>query len=998
MVLLLLCASYCKAQAQNINIRSEYYSVHNGLNVAEIFKIEEGQDGMIWLATENGLLRYDAHTFKTFLHDAEDTTSLSNNYIKDMCMDKHGRLWMSSQDQLDVFDTKTFKVTHISNEVINEAAKHYGFHFAYDRASDEMWMCTQGGIFSNKGHTINVVKKEMPKSLSPYFGYSKLLIDGDVIWIISVQGLIKWYPKTGIYKTYHRQPFDGVVGKDGFFSISKDKQGMLWIGNWSLGLHSFDPEKEIMENYSYRPLDFQNAVYFTHDLSAEGYPGMVMIGTMDGLKIFDKSKDKFLPDASFNFGINDKITLFSFLESERSGLWIGTSKGLFRLDMESRFLKKVPLHLNKKTASLNIESLIFEPYHKDSILWFTGGYERLVKYDLTKGIELPLPPKLSPYVQKECGIYDVYLDGKNTIWVSSMKDTVIAYNIKQDVLIKPTFTTTNPVALCIEEDSKNNIWFASVQGLFLYDKFSNQLIKNKEVDNALTKLGYSKKLLRLDIDKNGNLWMASGWSEAKSGLVFYNPHTHVVKIYSILKVKALHKIIKIEDILITDKEILLCGTSGLARGKYNDDGLVTLHNPINDISWKGKELRFPENLENDVVSFRTKYGIINYNLEKDQIQEFNHINSNLSIEINHLKYSSNTNRLYMAYPNHIDYFNADSIVHIIPRKVILSDMSIANYTLSALPESGARFELKSHQNSIQFEFSNLSFNNSVANKYLYRVNYEKEWKKMNGNKLSFDGLGGGIYHLEVISSNCYGTLNHDAFTLTFAILPPFYQTWWFFLLCMATLGLLFYFLYRLKVRELDRLQKVRLSIARDLHDDMGSNLSYIKMLSEVEAMTNPDQTVFHTIVHKMSEVMNNMSEIIWNANPKNDRVEDVLHRIQEYAIATLEPLNVGVVSDTDNLQRDLSLDIEAKRHLYLIFKEAINNIGKYAKATKVTISATTSGKKIHIKIKDDGIGFDPLLIKRGNGLVNMQERASHLHAKLEVYTSENGTTIELILS
>jgi signal transduction histidine kinase len=178
---------------------------------------------------------------------------------------------------------------------------------------------------------------------------------------------------------------------------------------------------------------------------------------------------------------------------------------------------------------------------------------------------------------------------------------------------------------------------------------------------------------------------------------------------------------------------------------------------------------------------------------------------------------------------------------------------------------------------------------------------------------------------------------------------------------------------------------------------MGSTLSHIKMMSEREAMRKEANHSFQTIADKTAEVMNNMTEIIWSINPKNDSLKNIIGKIQEFAIDTLEPLGIEISFDIDDVPTNIKLNPEDRRHFYLIFKEAINNTAKYSQAKNVHFSFKSIKGKMLTKFADDGLGFDPLLINRGNGLKNMANRAKLLHGQYEIITNNDGTSISLTL-
>ncbi|HMU03541.1 MAG TPA: hypothetical protein PJ990_07940, partial [Saprospiraceae bacterium] len=151
------------------------------------------------------------------------------------------------------------------------------------------------------------------------------------------------------------------------------------------------------------------------------------------------------------------------------------------------------------------------------------------------------------------------------------------------------------------------------------------------------------------------------------------------------------------------------------------------------------------------------------------------------------------------------------------------------------------------------------------------------------------------------------------------------------------------------------------------------------------------------IADKTAEVMSNMTEIIWSINPRNDSLKNIIGKIQEFAIDTLEPLGIEIVFDVDDVPNSIKLNPENRRHFYLIFKESINNTAKYSKASEVCFAFKLEKGKMIAKFSDNGLGFDPLLISKGNGLKNMASRAQALRGEIDIETTNNGTTISLIL-
>lgn len=190
-----------------------------------------------------------------------------------------------------------------------------------------------------------------------------------------------------------------------------------------------------------------------------------------------------------------------------------------------------------------------------------------------------------------------------------------------------------------------------------------------------------------------------------------------------------------------------------------------------------------------------------------------------------------------------------------------------------------------------------------------------------------------------------------------------------------------------RARRAIELEKMRNHIARDLHDDIGSTLSSINILSKV-ALQAPSadgpQTSLEKIRDRSAAIMEKMDDIVWTINPLNDTMEQLLYRMKEFAAEILEPLNINYSFEEDGDFTTLKLDIQKRKDLYLVFKEAINNAAKYSQCNNLQIRLRREGDSLQMQITDDGKGFAAETVRNGNGLINMQERASSMLGKLKI--------------
>ncbi len=209
---------------------------------------------------------------------------------------------------------------------------------------------------------------------------------------------------------------------------------------------------------------------------------------------------------------------------------------------------------------------------------------------------------------------------------------------------------------------------------------------------------------------------------------------------------------------------------------------------------------------------------------------------------------------------------------------------------------------------------------------------------------------------------------------------------------------------RNKLKRSIEMEKMRSRLSRDLHDDIGSTLSSINILSRT-AQTNLAQSqdentkaALEKINERSQRLLDNMSDIIWNINPGNDTIEEVMSRMREYATSILEAKNIDYIIDFPKEKMECQLSMEVKNNLYLIFKEAVNNLSKYSECTKAILALTFDEKNLHLKIEDNGKGFDKNETKQWGGLNNMQHRAEEMKGVIKINSViKKGTMIELTM-
>jgi len=190
-----------------------------------------------------------------------------------------------------------------------------------------------------------------------------------------------------------------------------------------------------------------------------------------------------------------------------------------------------------------------------------------------------------------------------------------------------------------------------------------------------------------------------------------------------------------------------------------------------------------------------------------------------------------------------------------------------------------------------------------------------------------------------------------------------------------------------------QLQSMRNSIATDLHDEIGSTLTNISILSRLSKNNLSRPEYANDFLQRISEEVSSSSqaldEIIWSVNTNHDTLEETVARMRRYAAELFDAANISYDLQLDTAFEEKKLGMEQRRDLYLLYKEAVNNIFKHAEAKKVTIKITVEQRQLVLTIKDDGKGFDTGKESARHGLKGMKERVKKWKGKIEIESASN---------
>jgi two-component system sensor histidine kinase UhpB len=198
-------------------------------------------------------------------------------------------------------------------------------------------------------------------------------------------------------------------------------------------------------------------------------------------------------------------------------------------------------------------------------------------------------------------------------------------------------------------------------------------------------------------------------------------------------------------------------------------------------------------------------------------------------------------------------------------------------------------------------------------------------------------------------------------------------------------------------RRIRQLQNIRNSIADDLHDDISSTLSSISIMNELAKEKSPEALLLlSSIGENTSAIQENMNDIVWTVNPKNDHFENVLQRMHLFATEILDAKNIQLELNNDASLNNAKLTMKQRKNLYLFYKEAVNNAAKHSGAKKVTVNIIKKEQSIEMNISDNGSGFNTSEIFNGNGMNSLKKRVDELNGMYNIISQINkGTTVQL---
>ena len=968
--------------AQQLSIR--HYDVSDGLAHSHVSAVHQDRKGYLWLATWEGLSRFDGYRFTNY----GERDGLGDPIINAITEDRQGHLWVGTNgggvarliDDPPSTQSATVagtKQKFVSFRIADSPGSNRVNSLLFD-SHDDLWCATDSGLYraQNQNSSLRFEAIVQATDISVVFedhvGRVWCGTRTEVIEIIQDQ-VIKYGAS------------DDVAQHD-VKSVIEDHAGRLLIANErSVCEFIAPPQANDRGRFQRLPLSFKPDEGIDTMLSDSA--GALWIGTLKSLiKYWDGIETRYTNAQ----GLADNA-IASLAEDRDGNLWIGTfGGGVCKLSNELI----VSFTKSEGLPNQNIQKVFEDRQGKIYASIENGGLVKIVEGKVGPIKESQVPP-FNNFNER------ILQDQRGDWWIGTniglyrFRGPELQLGNGKKFTAADGFPETSIMG-GLYQDPTGKLWISPRgEGLFHFDQAQpGRAVFARIPSSAIEPF---RGVLRMINDRSGTLWLGTHLLLGKlvnDRVVMQQPT---------------------EGLPETDPRFFFLDSRGWLWIGLRYKGVSVTKNPeaqtpqfINYSTANGLSSDSVWAIAEDDLGrmyFGTGKGLDQLDLVSGRIRQFN-TNDGLASEVINYCMKDRAGNIWVATTLGLSKFNprAERTTNV-AAPIYLSRVQIAGEDL-ALPDNGARrvaqVDLSASRNNLRIEYVALSFQGENELRYQYKLEgVDKDWSSpTEARSINYARLAPGSYQFMVQAIKQNGVVSAPAL-FEFRIMPPIWQRWWFLMLTALSVALIIYAVYRQRLARLIELERVRTRIATDLHDDIGANLSLIAMLSEVarSQLQHDDSRSkewFSTIATTSRDTVDAMSDIVWAVNPKRDHLRDLTRRMRRFADDIFAARNIEFQFRVPELDRDIRLGADLRREVFLIFKESINNIVRHSGCAASSVDLQVEDGWLVLTLIDDGKGIDEYRIGEGTGLGSMRQRAEKLGGSFEVSSPDaDGTIVTL---
>ncbi|GEM_PF-5538065 len=909
--------------------------------------------GFIWIGSREGLNRYDGATFTHFRHDPINPNGLPHNEVLKFREDPNGMLWIRTaagwcnfRRMSESFSPVFFQTNHlepVSAQILfwvkgntlfrydHASKKHTKIHTPPNLIRTSL-ATRKGAWFAWRGAFMFVDKQgRMAQYALPDPNFIPIALASDhlgMVWIT-----VGTKKGTKLYRfTPESQHWEliPIVGNPRHIAL---REMQLWINTDEQVLINLD-------SYTLKQRLFRYSLQITTkaavQMSVDREGGLWVPTPLDGVLHFDPYRKPFLhirPKMMFG-QTNGSDFVMSLAPMPDSSIWIGTlGNGLYHVSPQFAARK----HLKKDDYGL-----------PDNLIWWLNSREN---GDLWVGTAKGLSMKKASSNRFEVKIPDwQVIDGafssSGALWLALYDKGLGVYDPRSGFFERydPAFATGGqvPFVQSVLVDDQERIWVGTeFHGLFRFDPTKKSFSRTPSLSNSPFHQVWMIRPARA-----GGLWLATD-----AGLCHFHPNSDALRCFG--RKQGLNASIVFSFLETSDQQVWIGSSLGLARLEVQTG---------------------------NIRNFSLEDGVMNTEFNRKAI---------VALASGHLALGGIRGLTVFEPANIRDNPIPPRIV--LTRYTRISRKGEQQFSFSDMKE----IVMYPLEWTFGVEFAGLNYTNNNANSYIYRIlGHQKQWQSLGNNRhITLKAMNAGHYVLQIKGQNNDGKWTQKSTDFPIFVVPfinnsPFVQ-----LVCTLLVVGVLYGMYRKKLERALRIERLRLRIASDLHDEIGAQLSSIAIMTDMvkmgaDAQIAPKLTRISTVARQM---VGTMRDIVWSIDAQADTLGHLINRMKDAASLLLAGTPYTFETHGD-LPDEWPLDMNMRRHNYLIFKESLHNIVRHASATEVHIKLLMEHGILHCSVEDNGKGFEEANIREGHGLRNMRERAKEIQALLEI-THHRGTRV-----
>ena len=974
-------------------------TMQHGLSSNRIVEILQDRDGFYWIATEDGVNRFDGTNVKVFRYNKNDSLSLSHNHCTNLLEDSKGNIWVTTLDGLNCFikDKEIFRRYYLTHPAFSNERLNWIRDIIEDKEGN-IWISSYGlwklDVKNDEFDYYNVInalpEKSVARTLSMLV-YDSLL---NGIWCDPAGGIGFFDIKKDsfFYNDYNPYKWDVLRIEDySHYFIDGDHNMWIWLTS----------ERALCKVAL--PAGKPDYTGFTADKNISMvqriHTGKVFISRFGAHPIFfDPVTGK--ADSTFMkrcHGLSPVTEIArNIYVDQDDNYWIATADGICILNPSEQSKEYFDFGMQGGVADKAAEGLIGSSVQNEKKIW-VYSHRHILCFDRNEGKFTNLE---FPYLKD--GISGVLAAGDSVLYIATFKG-IYRYRIGTG-RIEKKFTGNFKARTGMAFDKHRQLWVGTwTNGLYKFDPDLNVLHRFLKTDTVAGQQLKHNNLIGIYIPP-GSDTVYIGYNGGKGYSAVHNgKNTVACYIIPLARENERNVANTINCFLIDARGNWWIGTFG--GGLYHKNFKTQVFTGISQSD--GLKSNFINSVVEDArgniwvstsngLNVLQNEGKIIVSPDNEMVMSTNDYMGNLQRFDKHSVVAFNTRKL-------IVYHTLAAMEKEKPGRILVSDFKVFD-KLHPLSLYDKPIKLNHNQNFFSFTFSLLKANQAKEVLYALKLeNFDNDWiylKKLQ--EVRYTNIPPGKYVFKVKASGNSGEWLHFSRDIAITVLPPFWKTGWFRLLCVVAIGTGIYLLYRYRINQFRKIYEVRNKISQDLHDEIGSTLSGVVLFSELaqkkigQQHTSEADTYLRRITQQSKEMAEKMSDIVWAINPQNDNLKKVITKLQAFTLNICTARNIRVQFEVDQAILSRHMSMQQRKNIYMISKEAINNAVKYSAAHNLFFALQHKGSHFLLTIKDDGSGFDMSNTTKGNGMINMLTRADEMKSELHIEsTPGSGTLVSL---